>query len=1197
MSREAVKRWRSFATGTTVTYRGVTRSWADHIRLGKGYADEEELVQPRVFPRFAEELLGFQIGVTLSAEAADASGRPDFTPADAVTHPFVFETKSTNLGVELKGWDQQVLRYLTESTKRIKRVVLTNVVGLKVFELDSSGAGLKEVLRVNLAALLEDDLDAAVKLKSATGFAEFLRMYRRQDLNPDQKLERARQAPDWVPAFEGTDADWLSARLDSVVVNLTADVKAQIDNGVLLDEARLSDVDRSLIEAELRRLEWRLAETKDPPTRSLSDYLAARSNSHAGKALAQYSAHVAYFCGTRILLVRIFEDLQLLDPVLYDGGLDTWLSRLDDVVPDVIDHSFRKARQSYPSLFDQSNAYTWFQPDREALIEVVYELANTYLGAIESDVLGSVYEALLERVDRKLLGQYYTPRDVISLIWDLVDSTELFQAAEAQDRSIRVLDIASGSGGFLVEGARRLRVRFEEQKTAGAAQGAGGWVRTAARGLTGVEIQRFPAYLGELNLLIQMALGASVGVKEGEARPAIPPLGIICSDTLATHNPVGLFSNGDTEPDDRGQFDDPARQSRYAALCDPAEGDDWFDLAIGNPPYVGEKMGAKMIRSTRDRMPYWDNYYALHMDYLSWFLILGVSKLRDGGRFGFITSEYWLRATGAAELRGYLARHCRIDHLVLFRDMRLFPDAPGHHSLVVTGTRCVSPGDRAPEADPADSSHKPKVSFITAGSGRDAAERRAALEAVRKGRTTARARTFNGRVAPGPLGKESWAEVIMTRDQLSRRRKMRALGDPVLSVADEGVITGADRLTAGNEQDLPQATLNQLRADSVRGIFVLTPEEVGTLGPLNADEKERVRTIINTRDVFPYACIPDSGGDRMLYLPDPAKLEVDAGGGEDFDFSKDLPHISSHLERFEPVLKAKVDGYDEKRPWWTIHRGRPRIAAAEGSDPKWADYALTARWGEEHRLVVGIAPRRTVPQSSLHALIPVKDAPAAYLVGIFNSTPVRELTDALGPGQLRMEELFDLGVPLLPSADRKVITSAGLELADLVETLVIGHAPRWPSLSRALRSDPALETFEPTGWVPADPPRAQAGTLSSVDWIAEILPPTGVRQPIREIQTEQTLFGSQIVARSDGRKLSFRLSNPDDHELSSAVAALLIGAQDRGLELRDLPGLVVPVSSKNLVAALESDRNALQAALDRYNQLRSEVDSRITARL
>jgi hypothetical protein len=44
-----------------VTWAGTQRTWAQHI-AGNGFVDEEQLVQPLAFPRFADELLGFKVG-------------------------------------------------------------------------------------------------------------------------------------------------------------------------------------------------------------------------------------------------------------------------------------------------------------------------------------------------------------------------------------------------------------------------------------------------------------------------------------------------------------------------------------------------------------------------------------------------------------------------------------------------------------------------------------------------------------------------------------------------------------------------------------------------------------------------------------------------------------------------------------------------------------------------------------------------------------------------------------------------------------------------------------------------------------------------------------------------------------------------------------------------------------------------------
>ena len=59
----AVRAWRRLANGLVVTWAGISRSWAQHI-AGAGYVDEERLIQPVVFPRFAEELLGSRLART-----------------------------------------------------------------------------------------------------------------------------------------------------------------------------------------------------------------------------------------------------------------------------------------------------------------------------------------------------------------------------------------------------------------------------------------------------------------------------------------------------------------------------------------------------------------------------------------------------------------------------------------------------------------------------------------------------------------------------------------------------------------------------------------------------------------------------------------------------------------------------------------------------------------------------------------------------------------------------------------------------------------------------------------------------------------------------------------------------------------------------------------------------------------------------
>jgi len=292
--------------------------------------------------------------------------------------------------------------------------------------------------------------------------------------------------------------------------------------------------ERRLLLSEMRLIATRLG-VEAADSVPLDAFLEADGDTHVGKARRQYCAHVAYYAATRPTLVRIWEDLGLLQSMLHDGGFNQQMTRFDGVVSYVVDFSFQRARDRYRSLFDQANGYTWYVPSADAYADAIYELANTYLGSIRSDVLGQVYERTPERIDRKLLGQYYTPRDIIALIWDLIGLGPVAEAAEAAGRQLRVLDIATGSGGFLVEAAGRLRDRLAAAQAAGAEISTQQWLDQAALGLNGIEIQRFSAYVAELNLLVQMGQ-----VVAADPSLRVPPLGVLCADTLSLHEPDTL---------------------------------------------------------------------------------------------------------------------------------------------------------------------------------------------------------------------------------------------------------------------------------------------------------------------------------------------------------------------------------------------------------------------------------------------------------------------------------------------------------------------------------------------------------------------------------------------------------------------------------------------------------------------------------
>jgi hypothetical protein len=1196
----ALNRWRAFATGLVITVSGKPKTWQEYTE-GGGYSDEEKIVQPTAFPAFADQCLGWTLQLNLAPEESGAEGKPDFTPADSVTHPFVFETKSTNEGVDLHDHAVQITRYLTDGKPRIKSVLLTNLVGARVFVLDDKGE-LHLKYQVNLRGLLIGPVETVAKMPEARRLADLFDDFKRQELNSKEKIARVRNAPKWNPVVEVTSSNWILGRIDQIVAVLTSNVLGQIKSGALLDTSKTSAEERKSILAELRLLATRLGQT-DADKLALPEFLAANESSPVGMALQQYGADVAYYAATRLMLVRVWEDLGLLKPMLHDGGFDDQMNRFSGALKDVIDYSFTRAKKRYRSLFDQRNGYTWYQPDTSTYTDVIYELANTYLGAIQSDVLGQVYERMLARIDRKLLGVYYTPRDIISLIWDLIDFPKVAQEAETNDRGLRVLDIATGSGGFLVEAARRLRYHVQDAIKSGANITLQEWINDTADGLNGVELNRFSAYLAELNLLVQFGqLIAS------DPKLRLPPMGVLSGDTLSLHDPVTIIDDWEEAllPNDL-VTDDEDRRDRARKIKFAPQADFLMDVACGNPPYVGEKTAAPLMVRTRHDYPYWESFVGQHMDYLYWFLILGVSKLRAGGRFGFITTEYWLRAEGAKPLRGYLARRCHIDHIVLFRDFRLFPDAPGQHSMIVTGTR-VADDDASLTLTkfPDLGSHKPKVSIYIGGPVGPRA-RAGILAAIREGKTNVIVRSFNARRSPNTCGDGSWADVILTQAQLTHREKLTT-GDQIALTVTKGNETTANNITAKNQDLLSQKDLMAVGGPGTRaGVQLLTPQEVAELGKLNDAEKGVLRRVVNTRDIYPYAVVLPDDPNQIIYLAKPAGIDKDLSDEQVITgtpFPDGLPRIEQHLTQFRSLLEAKNRSHGERRPWWTLHRPRVDAEQVKQGGNDWAEYCVVSRWGVGGRLIVGRAPAGTSPASGLHVLRTEQGVvSAAYLAALYNSSLYQEIAESLPPGMLRKAELERIGVPLRTDY-KKALVDAADALAELVTELVRHHTPRFPLLAESLRGNVALPDPTIYAWQPEKGPKIQWGLIQDVQWVDNLATHRAGGTPLGDVHVVEDLFGDQLqitVKGSAQRAATITLKAGSGEEaarpLALALAANVCAVAARGGQVRHLASISVPILSEDLVDKYAADRAALVACVTSYRNQRLLIDKTLAAML
>ena len=111
------------------------------------------------------------------------------------------------------------------------------------------------------------------------------------------------------------------------------------------------------------------------------------------------------------------------------------------------------------------------------------------------------------------------------------------------------------------------------------------------------------------------------------------------------------------------------------------EGKEGFDIVIGNPPYIGEKGHKEIFQSVKADI-HLGQYYLGKMDYFYFFFHLAFNILALNGIATFITTNYYLTASGARKLRADIKDRMNIRTLFNLGELRLFDKARGQHNII-----------------------------------------------------------------------------------------------------------------------------------------------------------------------------------------------------------------------------------------------------------------------------------------------------------------------------------------------------------------------------------------------------------------------------------------------------------------------------------------------------------------------------------
>ena len=344
-----------------------------------------------------------------------------------------------------------------------------------------------------------------------------------------------------------------------------------------------------------------------------------------------FCTNTAYVALSRLIFVRICEDVGLTTRKISNSGVAVWRKFVQDIkeqYQDLLDVAYKDVAHIYSSLFE-SSVFDWFGQGNGALHSILerilFRLNAFSFKEMNRDVLGSMYQYFRPKIERRRLGEYYTPSDVVDYI--------MFRTGANSDPDImqkRILDPACGSFTFGVRAVSRLL-------DAGAHLSAENRIDLIRGCLRGQDINPFSTFLSHLSLLFAL-LPTYLEAKRSNHNYTIKPMDVSLQNSLTQGIPetsaMGVPQHGDSKDIE-------------------AETLSRFDYIVGNPPFVrNERLPAEDREVLNER---YSKLSVRNTDLSVYFLYAAANYLaKEGGTIGMVAPLAIANAQMAAYLRNVL---------------------------------------------------------------------------------------------------------------------------------------------------------------------------------------------------------------------------------------------------------------------------------------------------------------------------------------------------------------------------------------------------------------------------------------------------------------------------------------------------------------------------------------------------------------
>ena len=375
--------------------------------------------------------------------------------------------------------------------------------------------------------------------------------------------------------------------------------------------------------------------------------------------VARAAQLTAYVFAVRLMF---YEALRRAEPSLTQISIASDDPQVAASVMQVFLADARTKSRDYATIFIWDRVSQFAFISREATSSwrrVLDYLSQVQLNALSYDVLGRLFERLIDPDERYHWGQHYTSPAVVDLMLSLALPTGRGS----------VLDPACGGGTFLVRAYARMKTLHPEKSH-----------QDILAQLFGIDVSAFAASIATVNLASR-----SLTFEDNYPRiiarsfftldpsPTLPLLSIPAPHSVATN-------------DASGQLIPVTLDTVSAVVC--------------NPPYVrirelgaARRAEAQAVLTRPLRKLNIPQVITGSANYHLYFWFHAAQFLEPGGRLAFITASEWMDGDYGAQLQRWLLSNFKIVVAIRTLAETWFEDARVG-TVVLVAEQCSSPGER-----------------------------------------------------------------------------------------------------------------------------------------------------------------------------------------------------------------------------------------------------------------------------------------------------------------------------------------------------------------------------------------------------------------------------------------------------------------------------------------------------------------------